>query len=232
MFSSMFFNVSCSIIYVTMNIIIIGPQGSGKGTQALFLAERFNATHIDVGRMLRKMSKEDSDLGRELHEIIHIKKELVSDDIILKALIEEFRKVPSERGIILDGAPRRVEQIEEVEQAFASSGRKLDKVIFLNVSEDESIERVSRRYSCSNCHKHFTLGENLISPSDLCPDCGCPVEQRKDDTEVGIRKRLSIFKEQTMPVVEHYRKNEKLAEVDGMKNKKEVFQEILSKIAN
>lgn len=214
-----------------MNIIIIGPQGSGKGTQALFLAERFNATHLDVGRMLRKMAKEDSDLGKQLHEIIHVKKELVPDDIILKALMEEFRNVPRDRGIILDGAPRRIDQIEEVEQAFSDAGRKINKVVYLNVTEDESIDRVSKRYSCSKCHKHFTLGENLISPSDLCPDCGSSVEQRKDDTEEGIRKRLSIFKEQTMPVVENYRKKGKLAEVDGMKNKKEVFQEILSKIA-
>ncbi|MFA5777143.1 MAG: nucleoside monophosphate kinase [Parcubacteria group bacterium] len=213
-----------------MNLIILGQQGSGKGTQALFLAEHFGATHIELGRMLRKMAKEDSELGRELHEIVHIKKELVSDEVVLRSLIEEFRKVIPEKGIILDGAPRRVEQIKEVEQAFADSGRKIDKIIFLNISDEESIERVSRRYSCPKCRKHFVLGENLQDPNDLCPDCGSCVEKRKDDTEEGIKKRLSIFREQTLPVVEYYRNKGVLIEIDGTKSKKEVFDDIISKI--
>ena len=219
------FRVSCC-----MNLIILGPQGSGKGTQALFLAEHFGATHIEVGRMLRKMAKEDSELGRELHEMVHVKKELVSDEIVLRSLVEEFKKVPLERGVILDGAPRRIEQIGEVEQAFADSGRKIDKIIFLNISDGESIERVSKRYSCPKCRKHFALGENLMDPDDLCPDCGSHVEQRKDDTEEGIKIRLSIFKEQTLPVVEYYRKKGVLAEVDGTKSKKEVFEDIINKL--
>lgn len=215
-----------------MNIIILGSQGSGKGTQALFLAEKFNAMHIDVGKMLRKLAKEENALGRELYDIIHIKKELVSDEIVLKALREEFKRVPQGRGIILDGAPRRVDQIEKVEQVFSDLGRTIDEVVFIDITKEESIDRVSKRYSCSKCHKHFVLGDNLISASDLCPDCGEPVEQRKDDTKEGILKRLSIFNEQTMPVVEYYRKKGILAEVDGMKSKEKVFFEILEKIKN
>lgn len=213
-----------------MNLIILGPQGSGKGTQALFLAEHFGATHIEVGRMLRKMAREDSELGKELYEIIHVKKDLVSDKIVLKSLIEEFKKVDPERGIILDGAPRRIEQIKEVERAFDDSGRKIDKIVFLNISDEESIERVSKRYSCPKCRKHFALGENLLDPNDLCPDCGSHVEQRKDDTEEGIKKRLSIFKEQTLPVVEYYRDKGVLAEIDGTKSKKEIFDDIINKL--
>lgn len=219
------FHVACC-----MNLIILGPQGSGKGTQALFLAEHFGATHVEVGRMLRKMAKEDSEMGRELYEIVHVKKELVSDEIVLKALVEEFKKVSLDRGIILDGAPRRIDQIEEVELAFSRSGRKIDKIIYLNIDDKESIDRVSKRYSCPKCRKHFALGENLMDPNDLCPDCGSHVEQRKDDTEEGIKKRLSIFKEQTLPVVEYYRKEGVLAETDGTKSKKEVFDEIISKL--
>lgn len=213
-----------------MNIIILGAQGSGKGTQALFLAERLGATHIDLGKALRKLAKEDNQLGRKLYEVIHIKKELVSDDVVLDVLIEEVKKIPEERGIILDGAPRRVDQIEEVEESFSSLGRKIDKIVFINIPKEESIERVSKRYSCSKCHKHFVLGENLADASDPCSDCGGLVEQRKDDTEEGITKRLAIFNEQTMPVVEHYRKKGILIEVDGMKKKEDVFSEILGKI--
>jgi adenylate kinase len=219
------FHVSCC-----MNIIILGPQGSGKGTQALFLAEKFNAAHIEVGGMLRKMAKENTPLGRELYEIVHIKKELVSDEVVLKALTEKFKEVSPDKGIILDGAPRRLEQIEEVEQAFADSGRKIDKIVFLNISDEDSIERVSKRYSCSKCHKHFTIGENITSSIDPCTDCGGSIEQRKDDTEEGIKKRLSIFREQTMPVVEYYRDKGVLVEIDGTKSKKEVFEDITDKL--
>jgi len=218
-------HVSCC-----MNIIILGPQGSGKGTQALFLAERLNAIHVDLGKTLRRLAKEDSPLGKELYEMFHVKKESVSDDVIEKVLAEEFKKIPMEKGIILDGAPRRIDQIEDVEQAFADSGRRIDRIIFINIPEEESIERVSKRYSCPKCHKHFALGENLESPSDLCPDCSSPVEQRKDDTEEGILKRLAIFKEQTIPVIEYFRKENVLIEVDGTKSKMEILDEILEKL--
>lgn len=213
-----------------MNIIIIGPQGSGKGTQALFLTEKFNAQHIEAGRILRKLAKEDTDLGRELNEIMHIKKELASDEIIVKALSEEFKNIPKDKGIILDGAPRRIDQIDEVERIFSDSGRKIDKVIYLSVSEKESIERISKRYSCTKCHKHFTIGENISSPDELCDVCNSPIKQREDDTEEGIRKRLSIFHEETYPVVEYYRKKGNLIEIDGMQTKQEVFDEIVEKI--
>lgn len=224
----------CSMFYVPccMNIIIIGPQGSGKGTQALFLSEKLDAIHIDLGQTLRKLAKEESPLGKELYEIVHVKKELVSDEVIMRILTEEFKKIPSERGIILDGAPRRIDQIEDVEKAFVNSGRTIDKIVFLNVPAEESIERVSKRYSCSKCHKHFALGENLASADDLCTDCKSPVEQRKDDTEEGIKKRLSIFCEQTLPVVEYYRGKGVLIEVDGTKNKKEVFDDIINKLTD
>jgi adenylate kinase len=213
-----------------MNIIILGPQGSGKGTQALLLSEKLSAIHIDLGRTLRRLAKEENSLGKELYEIVHVKKELVSDDIIERVLAEEFKKIPLDKGIILDGAPRRIDQIEDVKKAFADSGRELDRVIFLNVPEEESIDRVSKRYSCSICHKHFALGENLENPSDLCPDCNGLIEQRKDDTKEGVLKRLSIFKEQTVPVIEYFRKENVLIEVDGTRRKPEIFNEILEKL--
>jgi adenylate kinase len=213
-----------------MNIIILGPQGSGKGTQALFLSEKLDAIHIDLGRTLRKLAKEETPLGKKLYEIVHVKKELVSDDVIKKVLTEEFKKIPVEKGIILDGAPRRIEQIGDVKQAFSISGREIDRIIFINLPQAESIDRVSRRYSCPKCHKHFALGENLENASDLCPDCNSPVEQRKDDTKEGILKRLSIFKDQTIPVIEYFRKEGVLIEVDGTKSKTEILDEILEKL--
>lgn len=213
-----------------MNIIIIGSQGSGKGTQALFIAEKFGSIHVDLGKVLRKMAKEKSELGKELYEIVYVKKELVSDEIVFRALTEEFKKIPLNFGIILDGAPRRIDQMEEVEKAFSVSGRSLDKVVYLNIPREVSVDRVSRRYSCAVCHKHFSLGENLNNTLDPCDECGGKVEQRKDDTPEGVKKRLDIFQSQTIPVIEKYRENGMLSEIDGTKSKKEVFEEILEKI--
>jgi adenylate kinase len=213
-----------------MNLIILGPQGSGKGTQAKFLSDHFNLTHIDIGLALREVAEEDTPLGRELHRVMYEEKNLVSDEEMMGALEEKIKNLPLEKGIIIDGSPRRKGQIELVESVFRNYGRKIDKVIFLNVSEKESIERISKRYNCSNCKKGFFLGEDMNDPEKGCPICGGKIEKRKDDTEEGVKKRLKIFHEETYPVVEHYRQKGIILEVDGMKSREDVFKEILDKI--
>lgn len=215
-----------------MNLIILGPQGSGKGTQAKFLADQFDLTQIETGLALRQAAEEDTPLGRELHRIMYEDGGLVSDEETMKVLGEKLKRIPKERGVILDGAPRRLEQIKLVEDVMEKSGRAIDGVIFLNVSEEESIHRISRRYHCSKCHKNFFLGEDLDDPEKGCPVCGGTVKKRKDDTEEGVRKRLSVFHNETCPVVEYYREKGVLIEINGMKGKKEVFGQILDKIKN
>jgi adenylate kinase len=213
-----------------MNLIILGPQGSGKGTQASFLAEHFNLAHIEIGLALRQVADGDTPLGKELHRIMYEEKKLVSDEEAMKVLEEKMKNLPLEQGLVLDGAPRRMGQIELVENVFKKNGREIDNVVLLDVSEEESISRISRRYNCLHCKKGFFLGEDLENPEKGCPVCGGKVVKRKDDTEEGVRKRLSIFHEETYPVVEYYRNKGVLIEVDGMKSKKEVFAEILDKI--
>jgi adenylate kinase len=213
-----------------MNLIILGPQGSGKGTQAKFLADHFNLVHIDMGLALRQAAEENTPLGSELHRIIYEEKGLVSDEEIIKVLEEMLKSIPQEKGVIIDGAPRRIGQIELVENAFKNSGRNIDKVILLNISEEESIQRISHRFNCEKCNKGFFLGEDLKDPEKGCPVCGGKVVRRKDDTEEGVRKRLSIFHEETYPVVEYYRAKGGLIEINGMNNKNEVSNEILEKL--
>lgn len=215
---------------MTMNLIILGPQGSGKGTQAKFLSEHFNLSQIDIGLALRQVAEKDTPLGKELHRVMYEEKKLVSDEEMMGVLEEKIKEVPMEKGLIVDGAPRRRGQIELVESVFRNHGRKVDKVIFLNVSGEESINRISRRYHCSRCHKGFFMGEDLHEIQEGCPICKGKIVQRKDDTEEGVIKRLAIFHEETYPVIEYYRKNGILVEINGMKDKKEVFAEILEKI--
>lgn len=213
-----------------MNLVILGPQGCGKGTQAEKLVEKYGLYHIDMGKALREAAKEETELGQKLNEVINVRKELVSDDLVVSVLRRELEKVPAEQGIIFDGAPRRIEQVDEVEGLFKEFGRIFDKVIHVNISEKESIFRISKRYNCTKCAKGLILGKDFQNIGEACHYCDSPIEQRLDDTPDGVRKRLKIFHEETLPVIEYYRKEGKLIEVNGEQNPEKVLEEIIASL--
>jgi len=213
-----------------MNLIILGPQGCGKGTQAEMLAKKFNLVHVDIGKELRQAAAEKSSFGRKLNKIVNHEKKLVSDRIIEKVLQRKFKNIPKSKGIVLDGSPRRVEQIDEVEGAFRSARRAIDKVIFINIPARESIKRISRRFHCSQCQKNFVLGKGIKSAKSQCPACGGNVEQREDDTPEGIRKRLNIFQKDTIPVLKIYEKNGMILEINGRNAVEKVFRKIVKNL--
>jgi len=134
-----------------MNLIILGPQGSGKGTQAEKLAKKFDLEHIDMGKFLREVAILDTSLGKEINEIINVKKELVDDRILKKVLHVKLQDLPREKGIIFDGVPRRNDQLGYFGEAMFEFGRKIDKVVLINLSEEESIKRISVRRDCEKC---------------------------------------------------------------------------------
>ena len=213
-----------------MNLVILGPQGSGKGTQAEKLAKKFNLEHIDMGKFLREVALLDTPLGKEINEIINIKKELVNDEILKKVLHVKLQDLPREKGIVFDGVPRRKDQLEYFEAAMVEFGRKIDKVVFIDLSEEESIKRISIRRVCRKCKTTYILGKDVQNEKDACSKCGGEVILRPDDNEEGVRKRLGIFREETMPVVEHYKKQEKTIDINGDQTIDEVFMEILDKL--
>src|SRR3989338_696713 len=213
-----------------MNLIILGPQGSGKGTQAKMLAEKFNLVHIEMCSALRKQAAEDTPLGKKLDEIVNRKRELVSDDIVADVIREEAKRIPADKGIILDGAPRKMSQIDEAEDTFKENGRKLEKVIFVKISESESVNRISKRCACSKCGKGFILGKDPVNLKGICPECGGKIIRRKDDTPDGVKKRLEIFNRETIPVLDYYRNKGLLMEINGEKNINNVFEDIVNKL--
>jgi adenylate kinase len=213
-----------------MNLIIIGPQGSGKGTQAGLLAQKFNLVQIETGLLFREAAEEKTKLGKRINAIIYKKHDLVPDDVVKEVLENEISKVPENKGIILDGAPRRKNQIDEVEKIFQRCGRKINHVVFINIPEEESIKRIEGRYECSKCFTKYTIGKDIKSAKDKCVACGGKLEKRRDDTEKGILKRLSIFFKETMSVVDYFRKKKMLIEVDGRKSVYEVFGNIVKKL--
>lgn len=208
-----------------MNLVILGPQGCGKGTQAELLAKKFKLIHVDMGLLLRTIAKKKTKLGRKLNEIINLKKELVPNGEVGEVLKEGIKRISKRQGIILDGAPRRKNQISIIERALAEYGRVIDRVIFIDIPEKVSIERISKRFQCSHCFAHYILGKDIISGQEKCR-CGGKIEQRIDDTPTGIKKRLKIFHRETMPVIREYAKRKMLVKIDGKLPATEVFQKI------
>lgn len=186
-----------------MNIIILGPQGSGKGTQAELLAKKYNLDHFDTGRALRQIALLNTPLGKEVHEIVMVKKELVPSRLLREVLHIRLNDLPREQGIVFDGVPRNIEQAGYFEEALLEFGRKIDRVIFINISQKESLERISKRFSC---------------------------EKRADDTIEGVKKRLDIFTKETMPVIEYFEKKNLVSRINGARSVEKVFEDILNTI--
>lgn len=210
----------------TKNYVLLGPPGSGKSTQAELLRKNLGLVHIDIGSELRAAAEEDTPLGREINDTIHLKHSLTSD-VIMRAVFENvIKSVPPEKSILLDGAPRRASQIDEVEAVLRSFGRSIDKVIFINLREEQSVERISKRYLCFGCHRPYILGKDTFSKETPCDACGGKIGQRKDDTPEGVRTRHQIFHTETLPVIEYFAKNNLLLTVDGNQSAEKIFEDI------
>lgn len=214
-----------------MNIVILGQQGSGKGTQSCLLAEKFGMEHIDMGKTLREIARSDTPLGREIYEIQNVQKTLVSSKILKEILNVKLKSIPLKKGIIFDGAPRTFDQVEYLEDAMLETGRKIDYVFFISVPERESIERTSKRRICNNCQAILVMGKGIKKETGKCPKCGGEISQRKDDTPEGIKKRLEVFAKETVPVLEYYEKKGMLVKIDGMQPAQKAFADIIKKIS-
>ena len=210
-----------------MNLVVLGPQGSGKGTQAERLARDFSLEHVDMGRFLREVAAMDTPLGREVYLIQNVTKTLVPSRILREVFTVKLSTMEREQGIVFDGFPRNLDQAEYFSEALREFGRKIDQVIFITISEDESLKRIARRWICRDCRE--VLIKQKESDSH-CLKCGGELEQRTDDTEEGVQKRLQVFREETLPVVEKYRQEGLLLEIDGEQSIEAVYQEIITKL--
>ncbi len=214
-----------------MNIIIFGPQGSGKGTQADLLSTKYDLQHIETGQIFREIGREQTELGKKIKEL-NDQKEMIPDDITAQVLETYLEKVPSQMGVILDSAPRTMGQIEPVEKMLSKIDREIDRAIYIALPYEESVARITKRYACTVCYRHFVLGKDIVSSNDPCPTCHGPIMQRSDDTPDGVAKRLKTFYEITVPVIEEYRKKGVLIEVDGNQSKEKVFEDIIQALGD
>ena len=213
-----------------LNIIILGPQGSGKGTQAQLLAKKFNLEHLEIGDMLREIATRKNDFSKKVNQIINQQGKLVPTDWIIKMLKLRLQSMPLEQGIIFDGSPRRLVEAKKLEKMLNDLGRKINYVFFVKIGNKESIKRLAIRMTCDKCNQPFILGKDVKRGQKKCPLCGGPLYQRKDDTPEKVRRRLNIYKKETMPVIEYFREKGQSIEINGEQSIKKVREDILSHI--
>lgn len=213
-----------------MNLVILGPQGSGKDTQAEKIAVHFNLERVNMGIFLREVAKQNTPLGKEIYEYQNTKGAMVPSRILKEVLDIKLNSFPREQNIAFEGVPRTMDQAHYFDEAIKESGRKIDKIIYIKISKEEALKRISKRRVCKSCEKILIMGQDVESEKEKCPDCGGDIILRIDDTDEVIAKRLKVFQDETVPVIDYYKKQGKLLEVDGAQSVEKVFEDILAEL--
>ncbi|HDP70159.1 MAG TPA: adenylate kinase [Actinobacteria bacterium] len=210
-----------------MNLVLLGAPGAGKGTQAKFIAKKYNTPHISTGDMLRAAIADKTMLGIKAKGYMD-KGELVPDEVVVGIVKERLLEEDCKMGFILDGFPRTVFQADALKKALAGEGKKLGLVLNVEVSEDELIKRLTGRRSCKECGKVYHIIFNPPKNGDVCDVCGGELYQRDDDTVETVNNRLKVYREQTLPLIDYYRKEGLLKNVDGVKPVADVERSVIA----
>ena len=199
-----------------MDIILLGPPGAGKGTQAQRLVEHHGMRQLSTGDMLRAAVKAGTPVGIKAKEIMD-KGELVSDEIVSELIDAELTAMGSETGAIFDGYPRTERQAEILDGLLAKHGRSLDHVIELGVDEDALVERITGRFSCTNCGAGYHDSFKQPTQTGVCDECGSTeFKRRPDDNEETVRHRMEVYRSETAPILPGYEERGIVSRVDGM----------------
>ena len=216
---------------MALRLILMGPPGSGKGTQAKVLAEREGLAHLSTGDILRGAIASGSELGLKAKEAVE-GGQLVSDDVLYGIVEEKLKELRSERGFVLDGFPRNVRQAEFLETILPDLGIGIDAAVLLDVPEESLINRLSGRRVCSRCAKGYHVEFSPPKVEGRCDRCGGELDQREDDESEKIAKRLRIYNDVTLQMVEFYKDRSLLIRVDGDGSIQDVVQRVLDSIGN
>lgn len=212
-----------------MYILLMGPPGAGKGTQAAELVAEFHIPHISTGDMFRAAVKEGTELGKQAKACMDAG-QLVPDSITIGIVKERLAKPDCHKGFILDGFPRTTEQANALDCTLTDLGIKLDRVININVPVEDLINRMTGRRICKGCGATFHVTFNPSLKGDKCDKCDGELYQRADDTEETVTKRLTVYGNQTKPLIEYYQAKDLYLEIDGRQSIEEVFSDIVKSL--
>lgn len=198
-----------------LRLVLFGPPGAGKGTQAQLLKERLGMNHISSGDLFRYHLRQGTELGKRAAEYIN-QGLLVPDEVTIDIVLAQVLALSDEDGFILDGFPRTTTQAAALQEALRNRSRELDKVVFINVPQEELVRRLGGRFTCPQCQAPFTISDAGQETSLKCERCGEPLYQRPDDRPEAVRQRIEVYQQETVPVLDFYRKEGLLAEICGV----------------
>ena len=206
-----------------LNVILIGPQGSGKGTQAQLIAKEYGLKHIEMGSMIRRRAQLHDKKAEIIDHLINKKGILLPDGIVLDMLYDEMEEQKRKKGFLFDGFPRTIKQYQALKEFFKEKGLKLNLALYLHISDKEAIKRLAARRMCRLCKKGYSL--HLEPQREKC-DCGGALVKRLDDEPQAIEKRLAAFHENTTPILDMMRKDRVLREINGEQSIEKIFEDI------
>lgn len=209
-----------------MNVILLGPPGAGKGTQARILMDERGLIQLSTGDMLRAAVKAGTDVGRKAKAIMEAG-ELVPDEVVIGVVSERLDRPDVGRGVIFDGFPRTVAQAEALDRLLGEKAMRLDVVVLMKVDDEELVKRISGRFTCARCGEGYHDDYKRPAQEGVCDKCGSTeFTRRPDDNAETVRARLAAYNAETAPLIDYYRRTEKLATVNGMAGIDEVAAEI------
>lgn len=197
-----------------MILILLGPPGAGKGTQAALVSQQAGVAHIATGDLFRENIRNQTELGMQAKAFVD-KGALVPDELTVRMLLDRLDRPDTRKGALLDGFPRTVEQAKALDEALKQRAQAVDKVLYINVGEEEVVRRLAGRWTCRNCGAVYHQVFSPPKEAGKCDQCGGELYQRDDDKPETVRNRLSVYTQQTAPLIDYYTKQGKLLEVNG-----------------
>ncbi|MBO5622800.1 MAG: adenylate kinase [Butyrivibrio sp.] len=209
-----------------MKIIMLGAPGAGKGTQAQMIADKYNIPHISTGDIFRANIKNGTELGKKAKEYMD-KGQLVPDELTVQLLLDRVANDDCKNGYVLDGFPRTIPQADVLDNELTKLNDKVDYAINVDVPDENIVRRMSGRRACLKCGATYHIEHIPPKTEGICDKCGSELVQRDDDKPETVKNRLSVYHEQTQPLIEYYDKKNILKTVDGTKDMQEVFNNIV-----
>ena len=209
-----------------MNLILLGPPGAGKGTQAAKIIEKYDVPHISTGDIFRENIKEGTPLGKKAQEYME-RGELVPDSLVIEIATDRLTKDDCSEGFLLDGFPRTVEQAEALDAFLEKDGKKVDWVLDIDVEKEELMTRLTGRRVCKECGATYHVVNIPPKQEGICDECGGELYQRADDTVETVENRIEVYNSQTKPLIDYYEEKGNIAHLDGAAELDEVFAEIV-----